>query len=321
MALYPHLLRFSALAILTTTAAAQEYPAKPVRIVVPFTAGGPNDSAIRPLAQKLQELLGQPFVVDYRAGANGVIGAEYVAKAAPDGYTLLIISSSYTISTAMNAKLPYEPLRDHAVISSICSSDILFVSNLHVPARSVKEFVALARNRPGKLVYGSSGMGGSLHLAGELFSYTAGLQMAHVPYKGAIQALTDVIGGHLDAMFVAAPAAVPMIKAGKVRALGVASRRRAPLAPDVPTFGEAGLPDVVVDSLYGLLAPGATPRDIIVKLNTNVVKALAAPDVRERYVVMGMEAVSASPQDYTEYLRNQMVKLKKVVAAAKIPLQ
>ena len=310
-----------ALAQTASTGSGQGYPAKPVRIIVPYTAGGPNDSAVRPLSQKLQELLGQPFVVDYRAGANGIIGTEYVAKSPPDGYTLLIISSSFTINTATYAKLPFDAMRDFAAVSSIGTSDIILVVNLVVPARTVKEFVALARARPGKLVYGSSGVGGSLHLAAELLSFTTGIRMVHVPYKGAILALTDVIGGHIDAMYVAAPAAIPQVKAGKVRALAVASRRRAPALPEVPTFAEAGFSGVEVDSRYGILAPAATPYDVVARLNAAMVKALGVTDVRERYTAMGMQAISSTPQEYADYLRNDMVKLRKVVAAAKLPLQ
>jgi tripartite-type tricarboxylate transporter receptor subunit TctC len=304
-----------------STGSGQAYPVKPVRFIVPFAAGGPNDSAVRPLSQKLQELLGQPFIVDYRAGANGIIGSEYVAKSAPDGYTLLVISSSFTINTAMYAKLPFDPVRDFAAVSSIATGDIIFVVNTVVPARTVKEFVALARASPGKLSYGSSGVGGSLHLGGELLSFTSGIKMVHVPYKGAILALTDVIGGHVDAMFVAGPAAIPQVRAGKVRALAVASRRRAPALPDVPTFAEAGFAGVEVDSRYGILAPATTPRDIVARLNAAIVKALATTEVSERYVTMGMESVSSTPQEYADHLRNEMVKLRKVVAAAKLPLQ
>jgi len=301
-------------------AVAQSYPSKPVRIIVPFAPGGPNDSAVRPLAQKLQELLGQPFVVDYRAGANGIIGTEYVAKSPPDGYTLLVISSSFTINTATYAKLPFDPIRDFAVVSSIGTSDIILVVNQVVPARTVKEFVALARAAPGKLTFGSSGVGGSLHLAAELLSFTAGIKMVHVPYKGAILALTDVIGGHVDAMFVAAPAAIPQVQAGKVRALAVISRRRAPALPEVPTSAEAGFPGIEVDSRYGILAPAAMPRESLTRLNAAMVKALGAPEVRERYLTMGMDTLSSTPQEYADHLRNEMVILRKVFLAAKIPL-
>ena len=311
----------SLLALALAPAAAQTYPAKPVRIIVPFTPGGPNDAAARPVAQQLQVLLGQPFVVDYRAGADGIIGTDLVAKSPADGYTLLIISSSFAINTATQAKLPYDALRDFTPVGPIAVSDILFVVNRVVPAHTVREFVALARARPGQLVYASSGVGGSLHLGAELLSTSAGIRMVHVPYKGALPALTDVMGGHLDTMFIAAATGMPQVKAGKVRALAVASRRRAPSLPDVPTFAEAGFPAVEVDSGYGVLAPGATPPEVVLRLNAAMVKALAAADVRERYAAMGMEAVSSTPQAYGERLRGEMAKWRKVVASAKLPLQ
>jgi tripartite-type tricarboxylate transporter receptor subunit TctC len=301
-------------------ASAQTYPAKPVRVVVPFTPGGPNDEVLRPVAQKLHELLGQPFVVDYRPGGAAIIGTDYVAKSAPDGYTLLIISATFTINTATYAKLPFDAVRDFAAISSIATGNLMLVVNKDVPARTVGEFVALARANPGKLTYGSSGIGGSLHLAGELLSFTTGIKMMHVPYKGALQAITEVMGGHLDGMFIAASAAIPQVKAGKVRALGVASPRRQHALPEVPTFAESGFPGVEVDSRFGLVAPAATPREIITRLNAAMVKGLSAPEVRERYTAMGMEAVSTTPQEYADHLRSEVVKLRKVVSAAKLPL-
>lgn len=302
-------------------AAAQGYPAKPVRIIVPFTAGGPNDSVLRPLSQKLHELLGQPFVLDYRPGGNAIIGTDYVAKSPPDGYTLLIISSTFTINTATYAKLPFDAIRDFAAVSSIATGDIILVANRVVPARTIAEFTALARASPGKLTYGSAGVGGSLHLAAELLSSAAGIQMVHVPYKGAVLAITEVIGGQIDAMFIASSAAIPQVRAGKVRALGVASRKRTPALPEVPTFAEAGFPGVEVDSRFGIVAPAATPREVITRLNAAMVKALGAADVRERYIAMGMETVTTTPQEYADHLRSEMVKLRKVVAAAKLPLQ
>ena len=301
-------------------AAAQGYPAKPVRIIVPFTAGGPNDSVLRPLSQKLYELLGQPFILDFRPGGNAIIGTDYVAKSAPDGYTLLIVSSTFTINTATYAKLPFDAIRDFAPVSSIATGDIILVVNLVVPARTVAEFTALARASPGKLTYGSAGVGGSLHLATELLSSAAGIQMVHVPYKGAVLAITEVIGGQIDAMFIASSAAIPQVRAGKVRALGVASRKRTPALPEVPTFAEAGFPAVEVDSRFGIVAPAATPREVITRLNAAMVKALGAADVRERYLAMGMETVTTTPQEYADHLRGEMVKLRKVVATAKLPL-
>ena len=308
-------------AMLTAVAGAQEYPSKPVRIIIAFAAGGPNDVVMRPVALKLQELLGQPFVIDYRAGANGVIGTDYVAKSPPDGYTLLAVSSSFPVNASVSARLPFDPVRDFAGVGSLATSNIIFVVNPTVPARSVKEFVALARARPGKLTYASSGAGGSLHLATELLSLTSGIQMVHVPYKGAGPAVTDVIGGHVDSMFVAAPVAIPQIKAGRVRVLAVASPGRAPSMPEVPTFAEGGFPKIEVDSRYGLLAPAATPREAIAKLNGAILKALAVNEMRERYEAMGLEVAGSTPQEYGNYLRDEIAKWRGVVAAAKLPLQ
>ena len=199
------------LSVVSGIACAQEYPAKAVRVIVPFAPGGPNDLAVRPVAQKLYEFLGQPFVIDYRAGANGIIGCDMVAKAPPDGYALAVISSSFTINASSYAKLPFDPVRDFTPINSIATSDIIFVVNPTVPVRSVREFVALAKSQPGKMNYSSSGTGGSLHLGAELLKLTAGINMVHVPYKGASLALTDVIGGHVDSMFISAPGAIGQV--------------------------------------------------------------------------------------------------------------
>ena len=297
---------------------AQEYPAKAVRIIVPFAAGGPNDLSVRPVAQKLYEFLGQPFIIDYRTGANGIIGSELVARSAPDGYTLLVISSSFTINASTYAKLPFDPIRDFAAVSSLATSDIIFVVNPTVPVKSVSQFVALAKSRPGKLNYSSSGNGGSLHLAAELFKLTAGLDMVHVPYKGAALALTDVIGGHVDSMFISAPGAIPQIKAGKVRVLAVASPRRAQALTDTPTFAEAGFPDVQVDTRYGILAPAATSAAIVARLQAAIARALAVPEVRETYIALGLDPAASSSQDYAVYLRDDVVRWRKVVTAARL---
>jgi tripartite-type tricarboxylate transporter receptor subunit TctC len=300
---------------------AQEYPAKAVRIIVPFAPGGPNDIAVRPVAQKLYELMGQPFVIDYRAGANGIIGSDLVAKSAPDGYTMIVISSSFTINASTQAKLPFDPVRDFAPVSSIATSDIVFVVNPTVPVRSVKEFVALAKSQPGKLNYASSGTGGSLHLGGELLKATAGINMVHVPYKGASLALTDVIGGHVDSMFISAPGAFVQIKAGKVRVLATASARRARALPDTPTFAEAGYPEVQVDTRYGLLAPAATPAAIIARLEAAIAKALGTPELREQYTTLSLDPAPSGAQEYGAYLRNEIVRWRKIVAAAKLQPQ
>jgi len=292
-----------------------------VRIIVPFAPGGPNDLAVRPVAQKLTELLGQTFLVDYRAGANGIIGSELVAKSPPDGYTLLIVSSSFAINVSTYAKLPFDPLRDFAPVSPIATSDIIYVVNPTVPVQSVKALVALAKAQPGKLNYASSGNGGSLHLGAELLKLTAGINMVHVPYKGAALALTDVIGGHVDSMFISAPGAIAQIKAGKVRVLAVASAKRAQSLPETPTFAEAGFPDVLVDTRYGLLAAAGTPVATITRLNAAIVKALGSQEVRERFAALSLDTVSSTPQEYATYLRSEVARWRKVVAAAKLPPQ
>lgn len=300
---------------------AQEYPAKAVRIIVPFAPGGPNDLAVRPVAQKLYEFLGQPFVIDYRAGANGIIGCDLVAKSPPDGYTMVVISSSFTINASSYAKLPFDPVRDFAPVSSLATSDIILVVNPTAPVKSVKDFVALAKANPGKLNYASSGAGGSLHLGAELLKQTAGIDMVHVPYKGAALALTDLIGGHVDSMFISAPGAVAQIRAGKVRVVAVASARRARSLPDAPTFAEAGYPEVQVDTRYGLLAPAATPAATIARLEAAIAKALATPEVREQYAALSLEPVASSTQEFAAYLRDEILRWRKVVAAAKLQPQ
>ena len=305
----------------STAAHAQEYPAKPVRVIVPFPPGGPNDLVVRPLTSRLQEYLSQPFIVDNRAGANGIIGSELVAKAPPDGHSLLVISSSFTINPSTYAKLPFDPLKDFAPVSGLATSDIILVVNPTVPARSVKEFVALAKSRPGKLNFASSGNGGSLHLAAELFKMTAGINMMHVPYKGAALALSDVMGGHVDSMFIAAPAALPQLKSGKIRVLAVASGRRPPSLQDIPTFIESGFPEVKVDSRYGVLTAAAVPAAVIGRLHGAIAKAVGLPETRERYVAMGLDPSPLSPQDYATYLREDVARWRRVVAAAKLPLQ
>lgn len=315
------LMAFALLLAIGRYADAQDYPVKPVRIIVPFAPGGPNDLVVRPIAPKLQELLGQPFIVDYRAGANGIIGTELVAKSPPDGYALLVVSSSFVINPSTQAKLPFDPLRDFAPVSPIATTDIIFVVNPTVPAKTVREFVALAKSRPGKLNYASSGTGGSLHLGAELFKMTSGIDMVHVPYKGAALALSDVIGGHVDSMFIAASGAIAQIRAGKVRVVAVASARRSQSLPDAPTFAQSGYPDVVVDTRYGLLATAATPGAIVQRLNAAITKALASADLRQSYAALSLDPVTSTPQEYADYLRAEVARWHKVVAAAKLPLQ
>ena len=308
-------------ALLCGSAGAQEYPVKPVRVIVAFAPGGPADLVVRPYAQKLHEFYGQPLVIDYRAGANGVIGADLVAKAPPDGYTLLATTSSFSMNAVTYAKLPFDTLKDFAPVSLTAGSDIAFMVNPVVPARTVKEFIAIAKSRKSPMTYASSGAGGSLHLGAELLKLAAGIDMLHVPYKGAAPAMADVIGGHVDVMFISVPPALPQVKAGKLRALGTASPKRARGLPEVPTFAELGYADVDIDSKYGLIAPAATPREVINKLAAGVAKAAQSADLKERYAGLGLEPLSSTPEQYAEQVRNAITRWRKVVAAAKITPQ
>jgi tripartite-type tricarboxylate transporter receptor subunit TctC len=307
--------------LMAGSAAAQDYPSKAVRVIVGFAPGGPADLVVRPYTQKLHETYGQPFVIDYRAGANGVIATEMVGKSPPDGYTLLATTSGFSMNAVTYAKLPFDTLKDFAPVSLTAQSDIAFMVNPVVPARTVKEFVAIAKSRKPPMTYASSGLGGTLHLGAEMLKLAAGIDMLHVPYKGASLAMADVIGGHVDVMFISVPPAIPQVKAGKLRALGTASPKRARGLPDVPTFNELGYTDFEVDSKYGLVAPGGTPREIVNKLSASVIKAAQSADLKERYAGLGLEPLSSTPEQYADQVRNAIVRWRKVIAAAKIAPQ
>jgi tripartite-type tricarboxylate transporter receptor subunit TctC len=313
----------AATALLCTAgiAHAQQFPSKPIKVIVPFPPGGPTDLTVRPVGQKMHELFGQPIVMEHRAGAAGVIAAEAVARAPADGYTLLIISTAFTIMPSTFAKLPFDAARDFVGVGLLATSDILLVTNPSVPVRTVKELISLARAQPNKFTYGSSGTGGPLHLAGELLMMETGIRMTHVPYKGAAPALMDTIGGHVDLMFISIPPALAQAKAGKVRVIAVASAKRAAGYPEAPTFAEAGFPGFEVDSRYGLLAPAATPRDTINKLNAALGQILRSPEIRDIYSGLGLEPASIPSEQYTSEVRRDMVKWKKVVDAAKLKPQ
>jgi tripartite-type tricarboxylate transporter receptor subunit TctC len=300
-------------------AAAQGYPARPVRIVNPFAAGGGQDVLLRPLAQKLSESLRQPFIIDNKPGANGMIGSEIVAKSAPDGYTLL---GGTTGALAMNAvvqpKLPYDPLKDFAPISNYADSAFILSVHPSVPAQSVTELVALAKARPGQLTYATFGVGSSSHLIAELFSMSAGIKMVHVPYKGSAPAVADLLAGQVMLMFDSMQSQMPQVRAKRLRALGLAAQKRSPAAPEVPTIAEAGLPGVVGGSWYGLLAPAGTPRDIIARLHAELMRALADPEVRERFTSVGTEVVGNTPEEFAAQIRADIEKWGRVVRAAGI---
>jgi tripartite-type tricarboxylate transporter receptor subunit TctC len=307
--------------LLPAAAAAQSFPAKPIRIVVPFSAGGPTDITVRQVAPRLTELLGQPIVVDNRAGATGIIGAEMVAKSPPDGYTLLMGTASVVaINMVTHAKLPYDTLRDFQALTPIMTTTTILVVHPSVPVKSLKELVAIARSRPGEVTLGSAGTGGTLHLPIEMLMKSAAIKVTHVPYKGAAPAVVDVVGGQLTGMFVDLPVISPYIKSGRVRPLAVASPKRSQYFPDVPTTKEAGYSDVELQNYYALFLPAKTPRDVVAKLHDAVVKSVNTPAVREKLVEAGSDPLTMTPDEFTRFLRADIEKWAKVVKAAGVRL-
>jgi len=309
-------------AIFSAGLLAQGYPAKPVRIVVPFAAGGNVDLVARAIAPRLSEGLGQQVLVDNRPGASGLLGTHLVAKAAPDGYTLLAMANTFAVVPSIMSNPGYDALKDFAGISQTCLVPQVLVVNPALPVRSVKELVALARARPGELSYASAGTGGTGHMAAELFNRHAGVKMLHVPYKGNAQAIVDVISGQVTMMFDQVSTSAPHVKAGKLRGLAVTSLKRSPLFPDLPTIDEAGVRGFEDITFNGLMAPAGTPREILARLNAEVVKAVATPELRQRFVQMGVELVaSASPEDFMAYVRAEFVKKAKLAREAGIRIE
>ena len=303
---------------LALDAQAQNYPVKAVRLVVPFAAGGSTDIIGRVIAQKLNEMWGQPVLVDNRAGGSTVIGTDIVAKSPPDGHTLLVTPAPFTIVPSLIQKLPYDPHKDFEPITLINTTPLVVVVHPGVPAKSIKELIALAKARPGALNYGSSGSGGSNHLAGELFNAMAGVKMIHVPYKGNAPALTDLIGGHVDAVFNGLTSALPFIKSGKLRALGMTSLNRSAALPAVPTLDEAGLKGFQAVAWNGLTAPARTPKNIIDKINADVLKVIRSPELVEKLKAEGSDPVGSSVQQYERFLRDEIAKWNKVIKLANI---
>ncbi len=297
----------------------QSYPSKPIRVVVPFPAGGSVDTVARLVGQRLAEYLKQPVVVDNRGGAGGNVGADLVAKAAPDGYTLLITTPGLAIARSIYRKLPFDPLSDFAPVSQLTSTYLILVVNEQVPARSVAELIALAKAQPGKLNYGSSGSGATIHLATELFKISAGIDIVHVPYKGEAPAYTALLANEVQLTVGPVSGLLPHIKAGRLRALGVSSSTRAPAMPDVPTIAEAGVPGYEFSSWFGLFAPAGTPREVIARLHTEAAKAMALPEVRDRLPAMGNEAVGSTPEQFAAKYKADIAQYAAVVKAAGVP--
>lgn len=299
------------------TAAAQAFPSKPMKIIVPFPPGAATDTLARAVAQKLSEAYGQPVVVENKSGATGTIGSTQVMMSPPDGYTLLMATTStHGIAPNLYKKAPYDPVRDFEPVSLVAWTPNVLAVNPSVKADSVKELIALARAEPGKITFASSGSGSSIHLAGELFKSMAGVDMLHVPYKGAAPALTDLIGGQVSIMFDTVAQSLPQIKAGKLKALAVTTRQRSSALPDVPTVSEAGLPGYEMAGWIGLLAPRGTPRDVIDKLAAEVARIVKLPDVRERMATLGVELAGSPPQEFGSVISTELPKYAKLMRDA-----
>ena len=308
----------AAVLLAASAAVAQTYPSKPIRIVVAYPAGGPNDISARTVGQKLSELLGQPVVVENRPGAAGNIGSQLVAQSPPDGYTLLNGASALTIAPALSKNLAYDVAKDFAPISLTCVSGFVLAVHPSVPASSVKELIALAKARPNQLKYASSGVGAPPHLAGELLKNMSRTEILHVPYKGVGQSISDLVAGHIDMMFTSPPNAVPQVKARKIKALGVSMMTRSPLLPEVPTLNESGLKGFEIGTWFGLLAPAGTPPEIVNRLNAATVKVVAARDFRDQMAAQGLDARSSTPAEFSAHIRAELAKFAKLVREAKI---
>jgi tripartite-type tricarboxylate transporter receptor subunit TctC len=301
------------------TGMAQTYPAKPIRIVVPFPAGGIADLFARLIGQKFNEAWGQPAVVENRPGAGGNIGAEHVAKAPPDGYTLVMGSiGTHSVNVSLFSKLGYEPLRDFVPVALVMEAEGLLVLHPSVPVRSVRELIALAKTRPGQLSYASAGNGTAGHLSGELFKSMAKVDMVHVPYKGNVPAIVDLIAGQTSLLFATMPTVLPQVQAGRLKALAVTGSSRSPAAPELPTIAEAALPGYSVTNWIGLFAPAGTPRDIVSKLNAEAIRIMQAPDIQKRLVNEGAKFTPLSPDDFGAFVKSEITKWAAVVRAAGI---
>ena len=304
------------LSIVPGAHAQQDYPSRPVRIIVPSVAGGGTDSSTRIVVSKLGDTLGQRIVVDNRPGAGSIIGTEMVARAAPDGYTLLAAISSMTIQPSMQRNLPFDPVKDFAPISVFVRLPNVLVGHPSLQPKNVKELIAFAKARPGQLEFASAGTGSNLHLCMEMFLSMAGLKMVHVPYKGASQAIADVVAGYVPFMITNMITGTEQVKAGRLRAYGVTSAKRSGAAPQIPTIAEQGVPGYEAVQWYGLMAPAGTPRDIVSKLHKAVVAALHENTVRERFVSSGADPVGNSPEEFAQLVKSEVAKWAKVVKAA-----
>lgn len=302
--------------LLLTSAIAQDFSSKPVRVVVGYSAGGATDTMARLLAQRLTTQMNQPFIVSNMAGANGNIAADHVARSMPDGLTLYMGAINNTINASLYAKLPFDFIKDFSPVSRVATVPNILVVHPSVPAKNVKELIALAKEKPGKLNFASSGTGSSIHMSGELFKLMAEVDMVHVPYKGSAPAVSDLIGGQVQLMFDNAPSALPHVKGGSLRAIAVTGATRSPALPNVPTMAEAGLPGYEVTSWFALFAPANIPKDIVKKLSVEINKALQTPALQESLAKLGADAAGNTPEQLTEFVAAETIKWAKVVKAS-----
>lgn len=315
-----HLRRLAAviaLGVASTAALAQTYPAKPVRMVVPFPAGGATDIVARLVAQKMTEAFGQQVLIDNRAGAAGTIGSDAVAKAAPDGYTLLVgTSSTHAIAQSLYAKLAYESIRDFTPVAGLATSTITLSAHPSVPARTVKDLIALAKAKPDALSFASSGSGGVSHLVGEMFKFQAGVQMLHVPYKGDAPALADLVGGQVSLQFGTAVSFLPYIQSGKLKALAVTSTKRSPILPDVPTVSESGLKGFEALQWFGVFGPAGLPRDLVARLHGEIQRIVQTPELKDRLTKLASEPLVGTPEQFAAFQKSEIAEWAKVVKAS-----
>jgi tripartite-type tricarboxylate transporter receptor subunit TctC len=311
------LLALAAGTLAPAPATAQAWPAKPVRMVVPFPPAGGTDVIARVIGPRLGEALGQQVLIDNRAGANGNVGTELVARAAPDGYTVLLNGGgTLAVNPSLYSRLPYDSVRDFAPVSMVALQPSVLVVHPSVPARSVSELITLARSRPGQLNYASSGSGSLAHLCAEVFKRMAKIDMLHVPYKGAGPSLADLLAGQVHLIFASSPSVMPHVRNGRLRALGVTTAKRVRATPDVPTIAEAGLPGFELTGWYGLLAPAGTPSPVVNRLNVDLVKTLNVADVQEKLVDQGLEVATSTPREFADFLKAEIAKYARVVREA-----
>ncbi len=297
----------------SAAADAQDYPSRPVKMIVPFAAGGPADIYARFLGQRLQEALGQPFVVEDRPGGGSIVGSDAAAKSAPDGYTLLVMSNTHTVNESLIPNKPFSLTRDFVPVAPINYSDLVMVIHPSVPAKTLAEFIALAKAQPGKLNYASSGPGTPYHMAGELFKAMAGVNIVHVPYKGSSGARTDILGGQVQMMFDAVTTMSENVKAGKVRALATSGKVRSSVLPNVPTLDEAGVPGYDATIWLGIMAPKGTPPAIVNRLNAEITKIASRPEVKREWATQGAMAMTMTPDEFGKYIAGDIVKWERVV--------